>query len=338
MKKNILILLGLVIVVGAVFYFLFKDQVVQPTNVAVSGSNAPVNQSGNVSSAPSSRKTAPSPTNVPASGPYVHQLFSASSQDGLSWTIDETMVVDHASVPDIFMRTDGKLGLVYVDALMRWSDGAEGIGCAISADDGETWSVEVCQITGWENLRAADPSMVVLPDGRYRLYSYISEPDENINSTGDHVIRSAISVDGLNFTDEGVVLTYAGLVDPDVFWNGSEWVMFVTSISDENKLIVATSDDGLSFEYKSDSPLDSLYIPAQPFLLSDGQLRVFAFESIGSQNFLSFTSQDGFTWTKEDGVRLTAPSGKRITDPQVVQLSDGSWKMVFKTENTIKKN
>jgi len=45
---------------------------------------------------------------------------------------------------------------------------------------------------------------------------------------------------------------------------------------------------------------------------------------------LSATTIDGLTWPQEAGVRLRAEPGEQITDPQVVRLSDGTWKMVYK--------
>lgn len=276
----------------------------------------------------------PPPGGGPTQGPYVHKLMSASSSDGVNWSLDEAIVMEHASVPDIFVRTDGDLEIVYVDAAK--APKGEGIGCALSEDNGENWETKNCLFEGWEGIRTADPSMVVLPDGRYRLYSYVSDLENMVNSLTIHSVRSAISEDGYNFVDEGEVFSYFGLVDPDVFWNGEEWVMFFTSMTDNTqeglKILAATSSDGLTFEYKQELDIDE-FILVQPILMADGTLRVFGFDRYNQQTFKSFVSENGFDWTQEEGVLLAAQDGKRITDPQFVQLPNGEWKMILKIED-----
>jgi len=261
-------------------------------------------------------------------GPYTHKVFSASSLDGLNWTVDDGVILEHASVPDVLLRPDGVLEIVYVDAT---KSPLEQVNCATYSNKEKQWTVKDCQIKGWENFRSVDPSLVQLPDGRYRLYSYVSKGDQEINSQEDHFVRSAISNDGINFVDEGVVFTYPGLVDPDVFWNGKEWEMLIFTLT-EKGLIIATSSDGLSFEYKQDFP-EKDFIIVQPVVLNDGTFRAYGFDVPDMKIFVSFTSNDGFTWIREEGIRLTANEGKKITDPQAVLLPDGTWKMIFKEED-----
>lgn len=260
---------------------------------------------------------------APDGGPYQHQVLSASSPDGLNWTFDGRVLLEHASVPAAIVTPDGALRIYYVDA----SQMPENVNCAESRDGGQTFRVLGCTIAGRAGVKAVDPSIALLPDGRYRLYYYASQQDPG--ASGLHAIHSAISSDGVGFAEEGEAFSYPGLVDPDVFWTGEEWLMYVFSL-DAHATLIASSRDGLSFQYVGPLPLKDWGTTA-PVRLDDGQFRLYAFDQPRGQTVASFLSHDGFTWSQEDGVRLTAPAGQQITDPFVVRLPDGSWKMILKT-------
>ena len=258
-------------------------------------------------------------------GPYYHQVFSATSSDGLNWTPDNRVLMDHASVPAALVTPDGKIRLYYVDASRVGPGQPENVNCAESSDGGATFQVLNCTIENRAGDKAVDPSVVLLPDGRYRLYYYAvtGQIDESA-----HSIYSAISNDGIHFTQEKAVFTYNGLVDPDVFWAGQEWLMYVFSLKDKTT-VVARSKDGLSFEYAGPSRLKNWGTTA-PTRLTDGRLRLYAFDQPAMRQIASFISTDGLDWTQEPGVRVTAPAGRQITDPFVVRLGNGTWKMFFK--------
>jgi len=55
------------------------------------------------------------PPGGPPSGPYYHQIYSATSSDGINWTVDNTLLFDHASVPGAVYFYN-KLYLYYVNA------------------------------------------------------------------------------------------------------------------------------------------------------------------------------------------------------------------------------
>ncbi len=260
----------------------------------------------------------------PSGGPYFHQIQSATSADGIRWTLDNRVLIEHASVPATIVTPEGKIRIYYVDA----SQMPETTNCAESSDGGKTFKVLNCTIANRAAEKALDPSIVRLPDGRYRLYYYASAP--NPNTKDPHAIYGAISNDGIQFTQEQKVFEYAGLVDPDVFWTGKEWLMYVFSL-DSRGTIVARSRDGLNFEYVGPLSLKNWGTVA-PVKLDDGSFRLYAFKQPESQVIGSFTSFDAIQWTQEEGVRLNAPLGQSITDPFVVRLPDGTWKMFFKTE------
>ncbi|MFH1149033.1 MAG: exo-alpha-sialidase [Actinomycetota bacterium] len=256
-------------------------------------------------------------------GPYAHRVMSASSPDGLTWTPDGSTLLEHASVPCAVVTPAGNLRIYYVDASVV----PETANCAESNDGGKTFQALGLTIEGLPTEKAVDPSIVLLPDGRYRLYYFGVTGSPAM--AGDHSIYSAISDDGIHFTQEKDVFRYAGLVDPDVFWTGTDWMMYVFSIGQGT--ITARSADGLSFEYAGPLSLQKWGTVA-PVSLGDGRFRLFAFDQPASTMVGSFVSGDLQTWTQEEGTRLSAPDGYQITDPFVVRMPDGSWKMVFKAQ------
>lgn len=258
----------------------------------------------------------------PQAGPYLHKIYSAASADGLTWSFDNRLLLDHASVPAAIVTPEGKLRIYYVDA----SQAPENTNCAESSDGGLTFTVLGCTIANRANDKALDPSIVLLPDGRYRLYYYASL--QNPNTSDKHSIYSAISSDGIHFTQEQEVFSRDGLVDPDVFQVGNEWLMYVFSLK-EGATIIARSRDGLNFEYVGPLGLSNWGTTA-PVKLDDGRWRLYAFDQRGNQTVGSFISSDGLNWMQEAGVRFSAPAGWQVTDPFVVRLPDHTWKMVMK--------
>jgi hypothetical protein len=252
--------------------------------------------------------------------------MSASSPDGLTWTHDGIVLLEHASVPCAVAMPDGRIRIYYVDANQQ----PETTNVAESTDGGASFTPLGLTITNMTAFKALDPCVVTLNSGRYRLFYYGSA--QNVDQAGEHHVYSAISDDGVSFEAEGEALAYNGLVDPDVFKAGAKkWYMFVFSLTD-GTTVVASSKNGRKFTYKQALGLPN-WGTTKPVKLSDGTFRLYAFDQRTGKTFSSFTSTDGLNWTQEAGVRLTAPEGKKMTDPFVIQLPDGSWKMYFKMED-----
>lgn len=154
---------------------------------------------------------------LPATGPYYHTLRTASSTDGLIWTDDRTTdLALHVSVPSVAEMDDGTIIIYFVD----FSSGApEKLGCVISRDGGKTYTWGPCSLEGLTSNKAVDFAPFGPLNNTTQLYFYASSQD--VNSTGLHNIDVAESNDGRLFTRKSTVFTYPGLVDPDVFYNGS---------------------------------------------------------------------------------------------------------------------
>lgn len=171
--------------------------------------------------------------------------------------------------------------------------------------------------------RAVDPDVVLLPDGRLRLFYYGSSqifgPGE-----GDHNIYSAVSIDGVTFQSEpGTRIAVANTTDPSVVLlpDGS-WLM---ALSRGMETLLASSIDGISFTLMGITV--SLGGVPELAMLPDSRVRLYV---TGRDGILSLVSGgNGATWAQENGARI--PGGDNIAaDPSVIQLSDGPWLMTWK--------
>jgi hypothetical protein len=260
------------------------------------------------------------------SGPYQHQIHSATSPDGLNWTRDGGVRLDHASVPCALAESH-RVFLYYVDA-DRGPGLPESVGCAVSSN-GLDFVKQPFALSGLPTFKAVDPSILKDANGVFRLYYFGSNAGGDPGSeTNAHEIHLATSTDGVQFTEWGTVFAWPGLVDPDVFTYGTNWFMYVFG---PGGTIIATSPDGLNFTYQRILDLPG-YGTVAPVLLDDGRLRLYAFEQTrpSGNAFRSFLSTNGIDWTPEAGNRLVASTNEQITDPFVVRWQ-GGWKMYFKS-------
>ena len=261
-------------------------------------------------------------------GPYQHKIISATSNDGLNWTTDAGIRLLHASVP-CAVADDNKVFLYYVDA-DRGQGMPESVGCAVTTD-GLNFQKQLFNIAGLGVRKAVDPSIMKDSDGNFRLYYLASNASgDPASETGLHEIHLATSRDGVNFTSQGSVFRYEGLVDPDVFFYKGTWFMYVYSIT-KGETVIATSADGKDFTYKQ-AMIPKDWGTVAPLLLDDGKLRLYAFEQkvpVGN-SICSFLSTNGIDWTQDPGKRLTGKSNEQLTDPYVVKWK-GIFRMYYKT-------
>ncbi|MCL5410908.1 MAG: hypothetical protein M1324_03610 [Patescibacteria group bacterium] len=256
-------------------------------------------------------------------GPYRDKVSYATGTSLTSWTNSNKILAEHASVPDAIVK-DGIIQIYFVDVS---EDGkAERIGHLQSSDNGKSWSDKsIISIKGLGDKVAVDPSPYLLDDGKIRLYYFdisktMSEGLEN------NAMYSAISTDGINFTEEeGVRFKYRAIFDPDVIKVGGVWRMYVGT--DDQKVLSATSSDGLTFTYEG-------------VALSDGAIPNVVYENniyylfTGTGGISISTSKDGKTFTKTSN---RFDSGGLTADPGVVKLGENNYFMVYKTADSMSK-
>lgn len=262
------------------------------------------------------------------SSPREHQVLSATSIDGLTWTRDEGIRLSSASVPCAINDGDRRV-LLYVVRPPDEPGGIGGVSCAVSTNGTDFTIAREFRIEGLSSRTAADPSIVRDSNGKFHLYYLASNhPGDPASGENPHQINFALSDDGLCFREAGTAFSYDNLVDPDVFHFQDRWFMYVFA---GRGTVIASSADGLNFQYLGEmSPRDWGTTAAVP--LPNGRLRLYAFEQrvpIGNA-VRSFLSTNGVDWIAEPGVRLQAAANQQITDPFVIPWH-GGWKMYFKT-------
>jgi len=248
-------------------------------------------------------------------GPWNHRIMLAKSMDGLNWVKTGIILADQASVPEIIVDHDGNLRVYYVD----WFNG--GLSVAISSD-GENWVYR--RVEGL-TPEWVDPDVVLLPDGRYRLYaSYMP-----LDGDQDRIV-SAISEDGIVFTvEEGYRYREPGsmLTDPDVFQFKGRWYMIVGP-----ELTLLESDDGLTFTKVGKLPLKGSVSCTIPY---NGGLRIYFHRHAGAfhQIYSAYTTNLE-NWTEPVLVlsygEPGSPDQYGVGDPSVVKFQ-GGYVMVYKT-------
>lgn len=305
----------LMLALAAVFYFIVvkpKDEPVRKDEVRVTPTLA-FDQEG--------LKQDPF---MDKNGPFYHQVYKAVSTDGINFTRTGEMIADKASVPDVVESKDGRLFIYAVDGAQR---SKSGLMIAMSNDFGKTWKLGSLQMKG-EVKGAADPQAVLLDDGRIRLYFLYSPTKPPLDATGKPLpskeksfIKSAVSTDGINFTEEaGNRFEMTQLyTDPDVVKIGNTWFMYVSSGS---RNIALSSPDGMTFtEVKNIREQGSV---SKTVSMGDGTYRQFYCK----RGISSATTTDGLNFTGEV-VSLAETQGKIICDPTPIKVGSG-WLMFYK--------
>lgn len=248
-------------------------------------------------------------------GPYKDKVYFVTSNSLLQWSGTGQQLATHSSVPEVIYK-DGVLYVYFVDVSQ---DGIpEQIGLRKSEDNGATWSdKQFITIQGVGNKIAVDPDPFVLPDGRIRLY-YFDIATTKTQGLENNTIYSAISNDGINFTqEEGSRFIYPAIFDPDVTYINGTWRMYVGT--DDQKVLSATSIDGLTFSYEgvalNDGAIPNVFYENSTYYLFTGGINI-------------STSTDGKTFTKTSN---RFDCGGLTADPGVIKLNNDRYLMVYKT-------
>ncbi len=273
-------------------------------------------------------------------GPVNHSVYVTSSSDPNSFKNSDTAVFEKASVPDaVRLHTTSGAGaegdiLMYFPSFESFTgNGSEKIAYSRSTDNGSTWSErQPVTITGKTNAGAAvDPSVVQLDDGRLRMYFFGSETTtgDPASVDGDHIIYSAISSDGVNFTVEtGERLAVEKITDPEVVQLDDQWIMYVAQ---GRVTLIATSENGLDFTL-TDTTWDAGGIPGA-YVDSNNLVHLYG---CGMGGIVTQTSSDGITFdsnTSATAALQAQPSSATpeiICDPSPVLLDDGTVLLVYK--------
>ncbi|NDA12458.1 MAG: hypothetical protein EBZ15_07450 [Actinobacteria bacterium] len=159
--------------------------------------------------------------------PVNHRVYLAQSDDGAQWSLVPGWTPLRGSVPDVFRRGD--------TAYVISTGGVARVNMT-------TGSVTVEEVSVRGGDLYVDPSLAQLPDGRLVMFYLpgIIGQDPARCAPGESscvkFIKSAVEVPGSQGTefipDPGVrvqeAITQGSFSDPDVFFNGSTWVLYVS--------------------------------------------------------------------------------------------------------------
>ncbi|MFM1770213.1 MAG: hypothetical protein RJA22_2742 [Verrucomicrobiota bacterium] len=260
---------------------------------------------------------------LPRMGPWNNDLELSRSRDGKPFS-QPTTFVERAGVPCLAQDAQGRLIAVFQWFPMDRREDFDRIAIAFSTDKGATWTEpRRVTFTGLpeDYVRQFDPTIVVLPDGRFRLY-FTSHPGFNPGQENT-AIYSAISKDALAFAFEpGVRFAAAeeNVVDCAVARLGDTWHLYAPLPRQEGRAFHGTSRDGLQFERQPDVSLPDSGTWIGNVIAVEGGLR---FYGSGRDGLWSARSKEGISWQLEEGL------GLRGGDPAVWRLPDGELLAVF---------
>jgi hypothetical protein len=250
----------------------------------------------------------------------------ATSSDGFNFVPNDELLLEHASVPDALIRPDGEMRIYFVNG----EPGRHGIWLAKPSDSG-TWELIDCiRLDGKFNGNAVDPDIVILDDGRYRMFYFEGYFVKSApRKKRIHPIFSAISDDGLNFKVEGQMISAERVTDPSVIQmaNG-KWLM---ALSHGDRTLLAGSDDGYDFDLTG-VEVELGGVP-ELAVLADGNIRLYI-TARGIKSLLS--ADDGETWIVENGSRLSSKTGEIVADPSLITTESGDWILVYKVAQMLK--
>lgn len=257
------------------------------------------------------------PEHTPQYGPWNRDLVWYESTDGENFNSLGTFV-ERAGVPSLARGADGKLYAVFQWFPLEEPEAFDQIAVMRSEDGGKTWfSPQTIQINGMPEglFRAFDPTLIALPDGRFRLY-FTSERVSGLRMRGNRAIFSAISSDALQYDFEPG--ERFGFEDQETYdtavthFKGA-WHLYCPVQGEEGHAYHAISDDGLNFTEFSEVSIEEPWSWIGNVLAADEEL---LFYGSGPEGAWLAHSDDGEEWALDSNFRL--PGG----DPAVIQTDD----------------
>ena len=259
----------------------------------------------------------------------------------LSWQTGGVAIAGKYADADVVDLGNGNFRMYY--SLEPEAAGFNGQVYSSVSSDGISWAQEA----GTRKEFATFPSVIKLPDGRYRMY---------FQNAG--IIKSAVSSDGLTWQDEpgarmgtenSLGLTFRNVLAPTVINAGSGYLMVYAGAIDErysaemvpnsetHVLLWAASQDGLTFEKKgmavdSRNSVFKGWLDGPEWVEWDGGLRLYFWSYAGIYHVTYEAGQFSPTATFD----FTTPSDNPMArfpenppgDPTLAKIQ-GTWFMYY---------
>lgn len=256
------------------------------------------------------------------------------------WTREGVIIPGGYCDPEVVKLPDGRYRMYYGLDPRTYPENIN-IVSAVSSD-GLNWTAE----PGTRMSEGALPSVIELPDGRWRMY---------YNSPGS--IQSAISDDGLNFQAEGLRLA-TNLGGPSVvklddgryrmYLQDFEFIAVTVTTGmprmdvspSVSRIKSAISPDGLSWEMEPGVRIDAQYAIGTPDIvkLPDGSFQLYFFAGSekmaeeGVEGVYRAESADGLSFSNITFVfgKYIDEEGRKVgtADPCVAKMKDG-WRIYY---------
>lgn len=209
-----------------------------------------------------------------------------------------------------------------------------GIGVYVSAD-GVNWK----PVPGASTPRGAfaDPSVIQMADGSYRMY--LSEMSPGPTPCSGKRLRYATSSDLVTWSlQPGVLLDDLGCGVPDVVRDGESYHLYYVRGGPgvPHGIYLATSVDGLT--WTPDAVIRTPRDRVDPSVakVGDGRWLMMTSDMPGADSSPEFrqklfvaTSTDGVTWDFGSDQPVYAPPGVGAFDPNLNVMPDGTWKVWY---------
>jgi hypothetical protein len=256
-------------------------------------------------------------------GPWDNRLVVARSQDGLNFADVGVTVAEGGGVPDLMRDAQGRLVAIFQYFPDEPEEDFDHIAVAFSTDEGLSWTPpRVITINGLPPRAArapCDPDLVLLPDGRVRLYFTC---DVHEDRRGTPRTMSAVSVDCETFEvepGERFADPPNPVLDPSAIVIGDQWHLYVPRMAPGSPAYHLVSSDGLRFARLEDIHVPGLDLRGNVIAVPGG----FRFFGCGQPGLGTAFSEDGVHWRLE---RSTPLGG--AADPAVIGLQDGTYLMI----------
>ena len=271
----------------------------------------------------------PSPTPPPV-------IPEEEAKTDFVWTVEPGIRLEDATVPYVHRLEDGRFRIYY--------GGSGGILSAIS-DDGLSFQKESgvripSGSLGSPEAIASDPALIMLPDGRFRMY-YKGATGGGGPGQSVHVILSAVSMDRLTFEKEGIRIDsqktadrgWASVPEAIVLPDGRVRIYYVSDGEDVGHGIVsAISEDGLNFA-REGPVLTGFVDPAIVSLANGSYLMLAVAFPLGPSGRLTDAAPGIYSFTSQDGInfkdRNLVLAGEGNIDPAIVDLGDGAYRVYY---------
>ncbi|MBI4533646.1 MAG: exo-alpha-sialidase [Candidatus Melainabacteria bacterium] len=254
----------------------------------------------------------------PEHGPWNNDLYILESTNGFNFS-NAHKLFERAGVATLVQDSQNRLIAAFQWFPFDDSDSFDRVAVSFSYDSGKSWShPQTINIEGLPEgfMRPFDPTLVVLDDGRLRLYFSSHNYDNRIPAT-----YSAVSADGIHYTFEpGIRFAAPGemVIDCAVGRLGDTWHYYAPVQGTRGVGYHAISQDGLHFRRLANVELQGAENWLGCVLPTNNGLRFYG----TGHGVWSAWSPDGTRWHKEHGSRTPG------ADPAVAATMNGKLIMI----------